>query len=176
MVSNRCKTTITQLFKDFNLLPKVVFLGEVQLEKEPSKEQIQLIKSRLEQFGYGLIIDNRAKLAAKIKFALVELIEAETFHLKMNLSDYLADKLSYEYHYLSNLFSDIEGLSIEKYFILLKIERSKEYLEKGELNIGEIAFKLGYSSPAHYANQFKLMAEMTPTQYKNLIQSKFKNN
>jgi AraC-like DNA-binding protein len=74
------------------------------------------------------------------------------------------------------LFSDIENVSIEKYFILLKIEKSKEYLEKGQFNISEIAFKLGYSSPAHLANQFKQITDMTPTQYKNLVQSNFTNN
>jgi len=175
MVSNRCKLIIIQLFKDFNLQPKEVFLGEVKLESELTKEQFQLVKLRLEQYGYSLITDNGAKIAAKIKAVLTELIEAETFDFNINLSEYIAEKLRYEYHYLSGLFSDTENISIEKYFILLKIEKAKEHLEKGQLNVGEIAYKLGYCSPSHLANQFKQITEMTPTQYKNLIQSNFTN-
>ena len=172
IVSNRCKLIITQLFKDFNLLPENVFLGEVVLQNKLSKAEIEPLKLRLEQYGYELITDNGAKITSKIKSVLADLIETESFNLEVNMSRYITDKLHYEYHYLSNLFSDIENTSIEKYYILLKIEKAKDYIDEGLLSISEIAFKLGYSSPAHLTNQFKQVTGSAPTHYKNLLQSK----
>ena len=173
MVSNRCKQIITQLFRDFNLHPKDVFLGEVRLENELTKTQYHSVNMRLEQFGYRLIVDNKAKITTKVKFVLAELFESDIFNLNVNVSQYVAEKLKYEYHYLSNLFSQTENTTIEKYLIQLKIEKAKEYIEKRELCLGEIAFRLGYSSSAHLANQFKQINGITPTQYKNLTQFKF---
>lgn len=104
---------------------------------------------------------------------LAELFESDIFNLNVNLSPYVAEKLKYEYHYLSNLFSQTENTTIEKYLIQLKIEKAKEYIERRELCLGEIAFRLGYSSSAHLANQFKQINGITPTPYKNLTQYKF---
>ena len=166
MVCNRCKLVVTQLFKDFYLPPISVSLGEVVLEREPNKEELPLIKERLEQFGFELIYDNGAKIVLKVKMLLIGLLETDSFDLKLKLSGYLAEKLNYEYHYLSNLFSDVEGTTIEKYFILLKIEKVKELIEYGQNSLNEISYKLGYSSPAHMTNQFKSITGITPSQYK----------
>ncbi len=168
MVCNRCKLVVTQLFKDYNLTPIEVNLGEVLLERELTKDQTILIKERLEQFGFALIDDNRMKIIVKIKSLIIQLLEADNFDLKLKLSEYLAAELNYEYQYLSNLFSEIEGSTIEKYFIQLRIEKVKEFIEYGELSLSEISYKLGYSSPAHLTNQFKQVTGITPTHYKSL--------
>ncbi|HXU28189.1 MAG TPA: AraC family transcriptional regulator [Bacteroidia bacterium] len=175
MVCNRCKLAVTQLFEDFKLTPVEVNLGEILLERELTKPEASQIKRGLERLGFDLIEDNRAKVTVKIKSLLVELLEADSFNLKLKLSEYLADKLHYEYHYLSNLFSEIEGTTIEKYFIQLKVEKIKEYIEYGELSLSEISYKFGYSSPAHLTNQFKKVTGITPTQYKSLNNNKRKS-
>lgn len=168
MVCNRCKTEVTQLFKDFNIVPVDVQLGEVVLEQELTKEEVPLIEKHLEQFGFKVIYDNQAKVTTKIKTLLIELIESGTFDLKLKLSGYISEKLDYEYHYLSGLFSEMEGTTIEKYFIQLKIERVKELIDEGENELVEIAHKLGYSSQAHLTNQFKNITGITPSHYKSL--------
>lgn len=168
MVCNRCKLVITQLFNDFNIIPIDVQLGEVILERELTKEEIPLIQKRLEQFGFELVYDNRARITMKIKTLLIELIESGTFDLKLKLSEHISEKLSYEYHYLSNLFSEIEGTTIEKYFILLKVEKVKELIDYGQHTLNEISYKLGYSSPAHLTNQFKSITGITPSHYKSI--------
>lgn len=168
MVCNRCKTVVTQLFKDFNLHPLKVNLGEVVLERTLIKAEIPIIEERLKQFGFQLITDNRATITVRIKSLLIDLLEVPNFDLKLKLSEFLSDKLNYEYHYLSNLFSEIEGTTIEKYFILLKVEKIKELIEYGEFNLSEISYKLGYSSPAHLTNQFKNITGYTPTYFKSI--------
>lgn len=168
MVCTRCKLMVTQLFNDFNITPLDVQLGEVILERELTKEEILPIQKRLEQFGFELVYDNRARIAMKIKTLMIELIESGTFDMKLKLSEYISEKLSYEYHYMSNLFSDIEGTTIEKYFIVLKIEKVKELIEYGQHSLSEISYKLGYSSPAHLTNQFKNITGITPSYYKSL--------
>ena len=168
MVCNRCKLVISQLFKDFNIPLVDVQLGEVILERELTKDEIAAIKPRLEQFGFELIDNNGAKIATKIKSLLIELIESGTFDLKLKLSGYLSKKLNYEYHYLSGLFSEVEGITIEKYFILLKVEKIKELIDYGQNSLSEISHMMGYSSPAHLTNQFKSVTEITPSHYKSL--------
>ncbi|MHB8261338.1 MAG: helix-turn-helix domain-containing protein [Bacteroidia bacterium] len=168
MACNRCKLVVYQLFKDFDLPLLEVSLGEVLLARELTKSETILIKQRLEQFGFALIEDNRAKTIVKIKSLIFELLEADSFNLKLKLSVYLADKLRYEYHYLSNLFSEIEGTTIEKYFIQLRIEKVKEFIDYGELSLSEISYKFGYNSPAHLSNQFKQITGIKPTHYKAL--------
>ncbi|MCW3072640.1 MAG: AraC family transcriptional reguator [Bacteroidetes bacterium] len=168
MVCTRCKLVVTQLFKDFNIPLTDVQLGEVILEREMTEEELPLVRERLEQFGFELIHDNRAKIAMKVKTLLIELLESDSFDLKLKLSSYLAEKLGYEYHYLSNLFSEVEGTTIEKYFIQLKIEKVKELIDYGQYSLNEISFRLGYSSPAHLTNQFKSITGITPSHYKSI--------
>ena len=174
MVCNRCKLVVNQLFKDFNISPVDVQLGEVVLERELTKEEIDAIKPRLEQFGFELIDNNGAKIATKIKSLLIELIESGTFDLKLKLSGYLSEKLNYEYHYLSGLFSEVEGKTIEKYFIAQKIERVKELLVYDELSLSEIAFRLNYSSVAYLSNQFKKVTGLTPSHFRQIKEGRRK--
>lgn len=173
MVSNRCKLVVTQVLADYNIPIAQISLGQVILEKEITKQQVKGLKTRLEQFGYELIDDKRAKVTAGVKSLLSEAVEMEPFDGQTKMSEFLSKKLSYEYHYLSSLFSEIEGTTIEKYFILLKIEKVKELIEYGDLSLSAISYKLGYSSPAHLAHQFKQVTGMTPTHFKiHLISNK----
>ena len=174
MVCNRCKMVVNQIFSDFKLTPIEVNLGEVLLERELTKAETPLLKHKLEQMGFDLIEDNRAKVTLKIKSLLIALLEADSPNLKTKLSDYLAGKLHYEYHYLSNLFSEIEGTTIEKYFIQLRVEKVKEFIDYGELSLSEISYKFGYSNPAHLTMQFKKVTGLTPTQYKSQKNTKRK--
>ncbi len=169
MVSNRCKLVVTQVLADYNVAITQISLGQVFLEKEITKQQTQGLKDRLEQFGYELIDDKRAKITAGVKLLLSEAVELEPFDGQAKMSAHLSKKLGYEYHYLSNLFSEIEGITIEKYFILLKIEKVKELIEYGDLSLSAISYKLGHSSPAHLAHQFKQVTGMTPTHFKILV-------
>lgn len=172
MVCNRCKNAVTLLFKDFNIIPLEVHLGEVVLNDELTKVQLSEIQSKLRQLGFDLITDNRARIVVGIKFLLIKLLEADVYDLKLKLSEYLSSKLNYEYHYLSNVFSELEGTSIEKYFILLKVEKIKEHIEYGELSLSEISYAMGYSSPAHLTNQFKQIMGYTPSHYKSIAKDK----
>ena len=168
MVCSRCKFVVTQLFKDLGMPPLKVYLGEVVVEKTPSGPVLKLMQEKLQSFGFELIDDNRLKSVVKIKSLLIGLLETDSFDLKIKLSEYLAEKLHYEYHYLSNLFSEVAGSTIENYFIRLKVEKVKELVEQGKLSLSEISYKLGYSSPAHLTNQFKRITGITPTGYKRL--------
>lgn len=175
MVCDRCKTAVTQLFKDFNIIPLDVHLGEVVLEQELTKFQLSEIQPKLKLLGFDFITDNRAKIAIAIKSLLIKLLEADVYDLKLKLSEHLSVKLNYEYHYLSNVFSELEGTTIEKFFILLKVEKIKEYIEYGELSLSEISYAMGYSSPAHLTNQFKQIMGYTPSHYKSIARSKKRN-
>lgn len=172
MVCNRCKIAVAKLFKDLNIISLEVHLGEVILTHELSQDQLLQIQPKLKQLGFDLITDKRGKIAVNIKSLLIKLLEADVYDLKLKLSEYLSVKLNYEYHYLSNVFSELEGTTIEKYFILLKVEKIKEYIEYGELSLSEISYAMGYSSPAHLTNQFKQIMGYTPSHYKSIARDK----
>ena len=172
MFCSECKTVIKQIFKEFDLTPIEINIGEVILENELSNSEISTIQKQLKKCGFAIILDNRAKIIVAIKSLLIELLESETFDLKLKLSEYLSNKLGYEYHYLSNLFSELEETTIEKYFILLKVEKVKEYIKINKLSLSEISYKLGYSSPAHLTTQFKQVTGNTPTYYKSITNNK----
>jgi AraC-like DNA-binding protein len=124
---------------------------------------IGLMKSGLE-----LMDDKKSILVEKIKSVIVELVHYNDEQIKINLSDYLSDKLSHNYTYLANLFSEVKGTTIEQFYLAHKIEKVKELLVYDELNLTEIAYKLHYSSVAHLSNQFKKMTGLTPSHFKNL--------
>ena len=146
----------------------VVELGEVDIMEDLSKSQIKLLDSFLRKSGLELMDDNRTILVEKIKTTIIELIHHSDNQLKINLSDFLSEKLNHNYTYLSNLFSDAKGITIEKYYLSHKIERVKELIIYHELNLTEIAAKMHYSSVAHLSNQFKKMTGLTPSHFKNL--------
>jgi YesN/AraC family two-component response regulator len=143
-------------------------LGEAEIMEDLSKAQIQQLNAALNKSGLELMDDNKTILVEKIKTIIIELIHYSEEQIKVNLSDYLSGKLNHNYTYLSNLFSEVKGTTIEKYYLSHKIERVKELLVYEELNLTEIAFKLHYSSVAHLSNQFKKMTGLTPSHFKNL--------
>jgi AraC family transcriptional regulator len=168
MVCNRCKMVVEQEFAKLGLKPDHVSLGEVALhESELSKEQLERIDHALQQVGFERIDDRKARLIESIKNKIIERVHhVDSIDRKFNWSDILADELHHDYNSLSNLFSSVEGITIEQYIIRQKIERAKELLFYDELNLSEIALKLGYSSVAHLSSQFKKITGLTPSELK----------
>jgi AraC-like DNA-binding protein len=146
----------------------IVELGEVEILENINPEQRQELKTALSKTGLELMDDKKAILIEKIKGVIVEMIHYADEGPKINFSDYLAEKLNYDYTYLANLFSEVTGITIEHFIIAHKIERVKELLLYDELNLTEISYKLNYSSVAHLSNQFKKVTGLTPTFFKKL--------
>lgn len=131
-----------------------------------------MLKFGLEKTGLFLLDNKKSIIVEKITNAIYELVYYTTDQIKVNLSDYLSDKLKYDYTYLATLFSNEKGYNIEKFYLIQKIERVKELIIYDELNLSEIAWKLHYSSVAHLSNQFKKYTGLTPTQFKMLKSTK----
>jgi len=157
------------------LHPLTVELGEVEIGVSPTKEQLSALDESLRKLGFELIDDKRSRIIEKVKTSIIELVQGTGEMGSVNLSDLLAGKLHYEYTYLSNLFSAVEGTTIEKYFIAQKIEKVKELLVYDEMTLSEIADVLGYSSVAALSTQFKKVTGLTPTYFKSLKDHKRKN-
>jgi AraC-like DNA-binding protein len=168
MVSNRCKIAVKEDLKKLGLHFIVVDLGEVEIMEDISDEQRNQIKIALLKSGFELMDDKRAVLIEKIKNIIVEMVHHSDEVIKTNFSNYLSEKLDYDYTYMANLFSEIQGSTIEQFIISHKIERIKELIIYGELNITEIAWKMNYSSVAHLSNQFKKVTGLTPSHFKQL--------
>lgn len=168
MVSNRCKMAVKEVLKNLGLHFMVVDLGEVEIMEDISPEQRAQLKADLLLSGLELLEDRKGILIERIKNAVVEMVHYSDENLKMNFSDYLSDKLHYDYTYLANLFSEVQGSTIGQFIIAHKIERIKELIIYGELNISEIAWKMNYSSVAHLSHQFKKATGLTPTHFKQL--------
>jgi AraC-like DNA-binding protein len=147
---------------------KTVVLGEVELKEEISMEKLRLFDITLKCSGLELINDQKNLLIEKIKTAMHQLIYLSDGILKPNFSDFISKKVNYNYPYLSNLFSSVQGISIEKYMILQKIERVKELLVYEESSLTDIAYRLQYSSVAHLSNQFKKITGLTPSFFRQL--------
>jgi AraC-like DNA-binding protein len=143
-------------------------LGEVEVLDTISKDQLDSLSVALKLTGLELMDDNKKILVEKIKTIIIELIHYSDEQIKINLSDHLSEKLNHNYTYLSNLFSEVKGTTIEQYYLANKIEKVKELLVYDELNLTEIAWKLHYSSVSHLSNQFKKMTGLTPSHFKNL--------
>jgi AraC-like DNA-binding protein len=146
----------------------MVELGEVDMMENISKEQHDLFKSALLRSGLELMDDKKSVLIQKIKNVIVELIHYSEEPLTVNFSEYLSQKLNHNYTYLANLFSEVQGTTIEKFIIAHKIERVKELLVYNELNLTEIAYQMHYSSVAHLSAQFKKVTGLTPSHFKQL--------
>lgn len=167
MVSQRCKLAVKAEVEKLGLQCVDLKLGEVEVNKQVTPEQHSQLKSGLKEIGLELINDTRLILVEKIKHAIVELVHFKDEQPRENFSDYLSHVLDRDYTYLANVFSETTGNTIEHFIISHKIERVKEYLVYGELNVTEISYKLNYSSVAHLSNQFKKETGLTPTEYKN---------
>jgi YesN/AraC family two-component response regulator len=149
-----------------------VDLGEAEVKESITPEQLKRLDSALIKTGLELMDDSKTILVEKIKTIIIEMVHYTDDQIKINLSDYLSEKLNHNYTYLSNLFSEFKGTTIEQFYLAHKIEKVKELLVYDELNLTEIAYKLHYSSVAHLSNQFKKMTGLTPSHFKNLKHKK----
>ena len=172
MVSIRCKMVVKDELKKLGLHFVNVELGTVDVLENITTQQREQLKTALLKSGLELMEDKKAILIEKIQNVIVEMIHYEDELPKTNFSDYLSEKLHYDYTYLANLFSETKGTTIEHFIILHKIERVKELIIYDELNLSEIAWKLHYSSVAHLSNQFKKITGLTPSFFKSLKNKK----
>jgi AraC-like DNA-binding protein len=168
MISNRCKLAVKEELKKLGLHFIVVDLGEVEIMEQMTTDQHRQLQTGLVSAGLELMDDKRAVLIEKIKNVITEMVHHSDELPKVNYSDYISEKLNYDYTYLSNLFSEVKGITIQQFIIVHKIERVKELLMYDELNLTEISYKLHYSSVAHLSNQFKKITGLTPSHYKQL--------
>lgn len=168
MVSNRCKMVVKEELKKLGLHYVIVDLGEVDVMETLTLNQREKLKIALHESGLELMDDKRAVLIEKIKNVIIELVHYSDEAIKINFSNYLSEKLHQDYTYLSNLFSEVQGTTIEQYLISHKVERIKELIIYGELNITEIAWKMNYSSVAHLSSQFKKVTGLSPSHFKQL--------
>jgi AraC-like DNA-binding protein len=175
MVCHRCKLAVEQVLTNNGYHVQQVELGEVIIDEDLNSEQLKTLDTQLKHLGFELIDDRKAKLVEKIKNLIVDRVHHHSDTLNINLSDYLAGQLHYEYNYLSNLFSEAEGATIEKYYISQKIEKVKELLIYDELTLSEIAYRMGYSSVAYLSSQFKKETGFTPSHFKAIKENKRRN-
>ncbi len=168
MVCDRCKTAVRNVFENLHLHPEKITLGEVTLKEDViNEDQKKELDAALINLGFERIDDRKGKLIEAIKNKVIQTIHhSGRIDLKFNWSHVLAEELHYEYNYLSHLFSSVEGITLEQYIIRQKIERVKELLFYDELNLSQIAYKLGYSSVAHLSAQFKKVTGLTPSALK----------
>ncbi len=168
MVCNRCKMAVQHELEKLGLHSEKISLGEVTLKEDSlSTEILNQLDTTLLSLGFERIDDRKARLIEAIKNKVIQMIHyPDGVERKFNWSTVLADELHYEYNYLSTLFSAVEGITLEQYIIRQKIEQAKELLFYDELNLSEIANKLGYSSVAHLSGQFKKITGFTPSELK----------
>ncbi|MDA3852702.1 MAG: AraC family transcriptional regulator [Bacteroidales bacterium] len=175
MVCNRCIKVVKDEFNKLNLEIDTIELGKVSILSPLNDSKLSEIKEMLDNNGFELIDDKRSKLIDRIKTLIIEITHYEKeVSDAINSSEFIAKEMGYDYSYLSNLFSSVEGITIEKYFINQKIEKVKELLVYDELSLNEIAFQLGYSSVQHLSNQFKKITGLTPSHFKKLKENKRK--
>lgn len=174
MVCNRCIMVVESELKKLGINYTSVSLGEVQLTKPLDEGSKDEFKKAIEPLGFSLIDNRRGQLIEQVKNTIIDLIYNSNNNLRINLSDYISEKTHYDYNYISNLFSEIEGTTIKKYFIAQKTERVKELLVYNELTLSEIADMLNYSSVAHLSSQFKKVTGLTPSHFKQIGENKRK--
>ncbi len=172
MVSSRCKMAVKEALRNLGLHFILVDLGEVELMEDISAEQRVQLKMALINSGLELMDDKRAVLMEKIKHAIIDMIQHTDELIKTNFSDYISKKLNHNYTFLANLFSEVQGMTIEQFIIGHKIQLIKELIVYGELNMTEIAWKLNYSSVAHLSTQFKKVTGLSPSHFKQLRNTK----
>lgn len=162
------------VLKELGYHPRSVELGEADICEEPTTGQLNILNDRLRQCGLELMDDHKSILVEKIKTLIIELVQDYNAKLSTNLSDYLSDQLNHDYTYLANLFSEVKGTSIEKFFLAHKIERVKELLVYEDLTLSEIADMLHYSSVAHLSSQFHKVTGLTPSHFRQLKDKRLK--
>jgi AraC-like DNA-binding protein len=172
MVCIRCKMVVKSELEKLGLNYTKVELGEADIRGDITENQRKQLKAALQISGLELMDDHKAILIERIKAVVVEMVHYAEELPKTNFSDYLSEKLQYDYTYLANLFSETAGITIQNYIIAHKIERAKELLLYDELTLTEISYRLNYSSVAHLSNQFKKITGLTPTFFKQLKQKR----
>jgi AraC family transcriptional regulator len=174
MVCNRCIMAVQQIFESLGYPPVRISLGNVETANPMMDEDLEKLRGALVSYGFELIDDTKSRIIEKIKNTVVQSIHHSSEDLKINYSEYIESRLNRDYAYLSSLFSEIEGTTIEKYIILQKIERVKELLVYDELTLSEIAWQMGYSNVAYLSNQFKKVTGLTPSHFKQVKEDKRK--
>ena len=175
MVSLRCKMMVKEELEKLGIKYIVINLGLIDTLEDITKEQRKQLSLNLSKSGLELLEDKKSILIEKIKNVITEMIHHSDELPKVNYSDYISQKLEYDYTYLANTFSEVKGITIQQYIILHKIERVKELILYDELSLSEISYKLHYSSPAHLSNQFKKVTGLTPSFFKKMKQKRNRN-
>ncbi|MCM8569868.1 AraC family transcriptional regulator [Gramella jeungdoensis] len=175
MVSLRCKLVVKEELKKLGLHYINVDLGTVEILEDITQKQKKELKKNLLKYGLELLDDRRNILIEKIKSVIIEMIHYSDELPKVNYSDYISEQLGYDYTYLSNIFSEVKGITIQQFIIIHKIERVKELLLYDELNLTEISYQLHYSSVSHLSNQFKKITGLTPSYYKKIKKMRRRN-
>lgn len=168
MVSNRCKILVKSEIEKLGLRTTLIKLGEAEILDDITDEQLNILNKNLNKAGLAILNDKKSILIEKIKNIIIEYVHYTDERPRVNFSDYLSEKLNFDYTYMANIFSEHQNITIEHFIIEHKIERVKELLIYDELNLSEIADKLHYSSVAHLSNQFRKTTGLSPSEYKHL--------
>ena len=168
MVCIRCQIVVKSELEKLGLHYTDVKIGEADIIENIPPEKLEKLDVALKKSGLHLMDNKKSILVERIKNAIIELVHYTEEQIMVNLSDYLSEKLNYDYSYLANLFSEVKGITIEKFYLTHKIEKVKELIVYDELNLTEIAYKMHYSSVAHLSNQFKKYTGLTPSHFKKL--------
>jgi AraC family transcriptional regulator len=173
MVCDRCKMVVADLFRKTGVTVKKIELGEVETLNELTPEQLKEIEKDLQTVGFELLDDKRKQIVQRIKTIIIEIVQNQLETLqKINPSVYIAEKVGRDYKYLTTLFSEVEGTTIEQFLIHQKIEKVKELLVYDEYSLSQIADKMYYSSVQHLSMQFKKITGLTPSHFKQLKTNK----
>lgn len=172
MVCPRCVEAVKKVLKEKQISFEKVSLGEAELLQELDSEKTTELKTALVAVGFELLEDKKAKMVEKVKNLILQLVDTPEDQKHLKLSDFLSKQIGYDYSHISGIFTETQGLTIERFMILQKIEKAKELLSYNELNLNEIADKLHYSSSAALSAQFKDVTGMTPTEFKRLEEPK----
>ena len=168
MVCSRCILVVKQELDKLKLATTRVSMGEVEFAKTPTEKQLSILNERLKETGFEILDNQKQKQIETIKNKLIKKIQSGEVEEHFSISDFLSKAIQKDYSYISRLFSEVEGITVEQYFILQKTEKVKEWLVYGELNLSEISFRLGYSSVAHLSAQFKKVTGLTASHFKKL--------
>jgi len=169
MVCDRCIRVVKEEFEKIGLEVEDIKLGNVTIGNPEAIKDVSVIEKMLIENGFEMMVDSKAQTIEKIKTEIIKLIQSDELEkLNINISDYISEKVGRDYPYLSHLFSSVESITIEKYFILQRIEKVKELLVYNELSLTEIAYRLGYGNVQYLSNQFKKITGLTPSHFKDL--------
>jgi AraC-like DNA-binding protein len=168
MVSLRCKMVVKAAAEELKIPYNSVELGFIELNEKLSQPVLEKFRTKLLKSGLEVLDDKRSILIEKIKNVIIEMVHYSDEFPKVNFSNYLSEKLHYDYTYLSNLFTEVKGTTIQQFIIMHKIEKAKELIMYDEMSLAEIAFTLNYSSAAHFSTQFKKVTGLTPSFFKRL--------